>query len=937
MKITCRINGKQTSFDAKPDERALDVLRRLGLLSVKNGCDCEGTCGTCSIIFNGRTVNSCLLLAPQLEGGNVETSESLSRGREMSCIQEAFLDSGIVQCGYCTPAMLTAVKELLAKNPHPTQDDVMEAFSGIICRCTGYKQIFDAVEIASRRLSGDTDYMKTHPEFRDDLRTVGKASRKVDGPKMVKSDPCFVEDMVKPGSLYLKVLRSPHAHARIRKIDVSRAMKLSGVEYILTHENCPDILYNAAGQGFPEPSPYDRRLINRKMRFVGDRVAAVAADSLETAEQALSLIEVDYETLPAVFSIEEAEAAGAPQIHDEDNVEYCFPIGQNLKRNLAASASGGIGDVEKGLAEADVVVTRTYRTPHIQCTPLEPHVVYTYMDGDRLVVRASTQVPWHLRRIVAKVLEIPETRIHVVKERVGGGFGAKQDIVLEELAAFVTWKTGKPVYFRFTREEEFVCSRTRHPTCTTVTVGARRDGSITAVKMHLKADTGAYGPHCLTVPMNACSKSLPLIRCGNMHFAVDVYYTNNVIAGAYQGYGAPAGSFAVQMTLAETAAEIGMDHMAFLRKNHVRTGDRLDILKVLGEGQEGIPQKVTSSGLSECIDRGQVSMNWYSREESATPHIRIGKGFAIVQQGSGLPGLDAANAIIKQTGDGLFIVLVGGADLGTGLDTVCVKVAAEILCMDPALLAITSADTDTTPFDVGAYASSGTAFTGGATYNAALNMKKQLLEAAADILGTGTDGLYLEFPGMVISPDGRKVKYAEIAAKTQSGKGSGQLIATGSFTCEEAPIPYGAHFAKVEVNTLTGKVRILSFHAYQDCGTPINPDLALGQIYGGVLKSIGHSLTEKLDFDARGRCLNPNFIDYKVPTIKDLPADFKVELVFVDEHLGPFGAKSISEIATNGAAPAISAAIYDATGIWMRDYPFTAEKVLKALTEAKES
>lgn len=938
MKISFKVNNRPFHVDVEPHIKALDLLRELGFISVKDGCNGEGTCGNCAILFNGKTVNSCLLLAPQLDGADIETAESLNEGPDIGLIQKAFLDAGIVQCGYCTPSMLVAAKELFEKKSLPTKEDIQEAFSGIICRCTGYQQIFEAIEIASKKLQGDEAFTKGAEEYRDDLKLVGSVKHKVDGIKLVKCDPSFVEDKVRRDTLHLKVLRSPYAHARIRRIDTSKAMALPEVEFIATHENVPDVLYNTAGQGYPEPSPYDRKLICSKMRFVGDRVAAVVATTVEAAQRALELIEVDYEILTPIFSIEEAEKPGAPQIHSAEEVEYCFPIGSDLNQNMAASASGGIGDVEKGLAESDFVIKRTYETPHIQCTPLEPHVVHTYMDGDRLVIRASTQVPWHLRRITAKVLGIAETKIRVIKEKTGGAFGAKQDIVLEELAAFMTWKTGKPVYFRFTREEEFVCSRTRHPTKITVTLGVKKDGTISAVKMHVKADTGAYGPHCLTVPMNACSKTLPLIRCKNMHCVIEVFYTNNVIAGAYQGYGAPAGSFALQMALAEAADQLNLDHLTFVRKNHVRTGDRLEILKVLGEGQEGIPQRVSSCGIGECLDRGQFSLQWYSKEKSQAPHLKVGKGFAIIQQGTGLPGIDQGNAIIKQTGDGRFILLFGGTDLGTGLDTLAVKVAAEVLKITMDDIAILAADTDATPFDVGAYASSGTYFSGGAAHNAAVAMKGHLLETASEILNVPIEDLEIQHPGKVVSTGGKEISYIDIARNTQAGTGKGQLIGKGTFTAEEAPIPYGAHFAKVEVNTFTGKVRVLAFHAYQDCGTPINPKLALGQMYGAVVKSIGHSLTEKMEFDETGKCLNPNFLDYKIPTIKDLPADFRAETVFVDDPIGPpFGAKSISEIATNGAAPAISTAIFDAVGVWIRDYPFTAEKILKALKEKNNS
>jgi len=932
VKINVTLNGKKRIFHTEPGERVIDLLRRHGIFSVKNGCDGEGTCGMCAILLDGKTVNSCQLLAPQIDRCDVRTSECLAKNNKLHVIQEAFLDTGIVQCGYCTPAMLVAVLELLERIPQPQEKDVKDALSGIMCRCTGYKQIFDAVEVAVKRMKGDTEYRKEMPSFRNDLRIVGKFSRKVDGHQLVCSDPSFVEDMLRHNTLHVKILGSPHAHAIIKSIDISEAEKMEGVEFILTQENCPDTLYGTAGQCYPEPSPYDRLIINKKMRYVGDRVAAVAATSEQIAIEALKKIKVEYEILPAILSIDEVMEEGKIQIHDETSTEYCFPIGQNLKKNIAAHNEGGIGDIKKGFAEADYIIERTYRTGHIQCTPLEPHVVYTYMEGDRLVIHASTQIPFHLRRIVGKAIGYPETKIHVIKERVGGGFGVKQDVVLEEVAAYITLKTGKPVFLRFTRQEEFIATRTRHPTKIRVKIGANKKGKITAIDMDIRADTGAYGAHCLTVPMNACSKTLPLFRCPNMHYNVTVYYTNNVVAGAYQGYGAPAGAFALQTCIAELAAEMNVDYLTLIRLNHIRTGDRLEILKCLGEGQEGIPQKVTSCAIGECLDRGDFNLKWGKKEEGEAPYLKIGKGFAIIQQGSGLPGIDAANASVKMLGDGSFFLTIGGADLGTGLDTVAVKVVAEILQVDQDKVAVKAGDTDLTPFDVGAYASSGTFFSGGAAYNAALNMRKRILEEAGNILNVSPDKLKLVYPSKVVGDD-VEITYAKIAHKTQSGTGTGQIIASGAFTTEEAPIPYGAHFAKVEVNELTGTVKVKAFHGYQDCGTPINPDLALGQMYGAILKSIGHTLYEQLIFDEKGNCLNPNFLDYKVPMINDLPEDFLSELVFVDEHLGPFGAKSISEIATNGAAPAIATAIYDAAGVWMREYPFTAEKVLDAIRE----
>lgn len=934
LQIRFTLNGKPRETLIEPGEFALGLLRRLAILSVHDGCSGEGTCGVCAILLDGKLVNSCHLLAAQLDGRDVRTGESLTLGPNLDAVQQAFLEAGLVQCGYCTPAMLLATVELLAKTPRPSRAEIRDAFSGILCRCTGYEQVYEAFDLIVARAGKDPNHVFRHVEFCPDLRHVGKLRRKVDAARFLRSDPSYVEDKLRPDALVLKVLASPHAHAIITSIDVEAARKVPGVGFILTHENGPDVLFSGAGQGFPEPSPYDRRIMNRKLRFRGDRVAAVAAETEAAALEALAKIKVVYEVLPPLLSIEAARDAKGVQVHSEDDVEYCFPIGADLTRNMAASNAGGIGDCDRGFAESDVVIERTYRTGHIQCTPLEPHVCQTYMEGDRLIISASTQVPFHVRRIVAKLLAIPEERIRVIKERVGGGFGAKQDIVLEELAAFITWKTGRPVYFRFTREEEFVASRTRHPTIITIKIGAKKDGRIHAVEMNSQADTGAYGVHCLTVPMNAASKSLPLLRCPNMRFDIRVFYTNNVVAGAYQGYGAPAGSFALQTAIAELAEAVGMDYLDMIRLNHVRTGDRLEILKILGEGQEGIPQKVSSCGLDECLDRGAISLKWNRKDGPSKPWAKRGKGFAMVQQGSGLPGIDNTNAILKMIGNGSFILLSGGADLGTGLDTLCVKMAAEVLQTDFEKVAVLSGDTDATPFDKGAYASSGSFFTGYAAKKAAEDLAAKILDYASRLMKIPAAKLRIEYPGRIVSTCCDKtMTYAEIAHKALSGSGEGQLIGVGRYTTEESSIPYGAHFAEVEVDTRTGKVTVIAYHAYQDCGTPVNPELARGQLFGGVLKSIGHSLYEEMKFDAEGRCLNPNFTDYKVPTIDDLPADFRVETVFVDDPIGPFGAKSISEIATNAAAPAIATAIHDACGIWMRDFPFTPEKVLRALKE----
>jgi putative selenate reductase molybdopterin-binding subunit len=490
------------------------------------------------------------------------------------------------------------------------------------------------------------------------------------------------------------------------------------------------------------------------------------------------------------------------------------------------------------------------------------------------------------------------------------------------------------VFHQYTREEEFISCSTRKPMRIRVKLGAKKDGKLTAMQMNVESNQGAYGAHTLTVPMNGVSKSLPLFLCDNVWFDVTSYYTNIPATGAYQGYGAPKGNYALQMAMKELAVELGMDHYDLVEKNRVREGAMLEILRCLGEGREGTPAPVDSCGLDAALEKGARLIEWDKKEESADPDVKIGKGMCILQQGSGLPGLDQGNCTVKMLGDGTFVVQSGGADLGTGLDTVSAKMVAEILKADISNVTVQSGDTDMAPFDTGAYASSGTYFSGGAARNAAVKMREKILMEAAAVLDTVPEKLDIEFPGVIIGGK-EKLDYAKLAWHTQGGEGSGQIVATASFTTEEFSFPYGAHFAQVAVNIRTGKVKVQKYYALQDCGTPVNPEYARGQVFGGVLKSIGHAMYEEMIFDDEGRCLNPDLQSYGVPMIGDIPEDFRVELVETDDPHGPFGAKSISEISVNGAAPVLANAIHDACGVWMRKWPFSPEKILRELGEIK--
>ncbi|MBQ3729759.1 MAG: molybdopterin-dependent oxidoreductase Mo/Fe-S-binding subunit, partial [Spirochaetales bacterium] len=857
---------------------------------------------------------------------------------------------------YNAPAAALLLTWLLENNPNPSREEIKDALSGIFIRDAGYENYYLAVKLAREKMRKGKYTSEIAPSFRPELDIIGKPAAKIDGPQLVTGERAFVEDYVTPDTLHMVVLRSPHASAYINSIDDTEARKVEGVVEILTAYNTPETHYMQAGQGNPEPSPHDRRLFNMKVRHVGDRVAAVIAETLEAAKEAVKKIKVDYEVLPAVFTVEEAMAPGAPLVHNgiveyrsgapadldeynkragdprEGKVIYQFPLHADIRKNIAASNKGEIGNVDEAFRTSDAVIEATYQTSQIQHTPLETHVCFAKMEGGRLVVYASTQVPYHVRRIVGWVTGLPENRIHVIKARVGGGYGSKQDILIEDLTGYASFVTGRPVFCHNTREEEFIANSTRHPMRVHVKMSGNRDGRITGIYMEVCANTGPYGNHCLTVPMNSCSKTLPLFKCDNMRYDLKVYYTNTPPAGAYQGYGTPKGTYGLMMAMAELADKLGVDYKEMVLKNHVEEGYMLEILKGLGEGREGNVVPVGSCGLDEAIRKGCDMIEWGKRVKSKDPDWKIGKGFAMIMQGSGLPGLDHSEAIAKLETDGTVILNSGGADIGTGLDTISAKIVSEVLKLPMDKITVVSGDTDSCAFDTGAYASSGTFFSGNASLVATNNLKKAILKEAAFQMEEREEDLELRAPGEVFSKKtGKTLSYAELSHTACSGSGHGQMIAHGTFVTTASSVPYGAHFAQVAVNTRTGEIKVQKFYALQDAGTPINPEIAQCQMYGAVMKSIGHSLHEDMVLDRKGRCLTANMTDYGVPMVTEAPEDFRVELIDVNDEFGPFGAKSISEIACNGAAPAIGIAIHDACGVWLRSWPMTPEKVLKAL------
>ena len=763
-----------------------------------------------------------------------------------------------------------------------------------------------------------------------DLKVVSKSLPKVDAEAIVRGAPHYVMDMVPAGALHAVILRSPHAHARIKGIDVGRAKALPGVVMVLTHKDVPRVPFTTAGQNYPEPSPYDTFMLDEKVRFVGDRVAVVVAEDKHTAMAALALLEVEYEILPAVLDARDALREGAPVVHDETDSQGIHDAG----RNLAALIEVDVGNVEEGFAEADYVFEKDFSVQYMQHVPMENHVSMAYLDDKRRVVLVtSTQVPFHVRRIVARVNQIPISRVRVIKPRVGGAFGVKQEVILEDLCVQIALKTGNPVVMELSRAEEFYASRTRHPMYLKIKTGFKRDGTMIANELRVIANTGAYGAHALTVPSNTGSKSLPLYRSPNIRYVADVAYTNLPVAGAFRGYGAPQGYFALESMMDGAARELGMDPLELRRKNLIREGDEDPIATKLGEGKEGFARTVESCGMEDCIRLASEAVPGSGPPESGPfRRIKRGRGFALCMHGTGIPGDDMAGATIKVNEDGSFNLLIGAADLGTGSDTVLAQMAAEVLGVALDDMVVYSADTDYTPFDVGAYASSTTFVSGTAVVRAAEKVRERLRAVAGDLLGTDPESLEFE-EGFFRAPQGKRMHIKETALKSFYGEHKQQIVESASFLTMVCPPPFCACFAEVDVDLDTGMIRVVDIASAVDVGRAINPTLAEGQIVGSIAQGVGYALTEEMVFNDKGKNINASLMDYKVPVATDLP-DIKGLIVETDEPSHPFGVKSVGEICLDNVAPAITNAVFNTTGVRFTELPLTPERVLKALRKA---
>ena len=757
------------------------------------------------------------------------------------------------------------------------------------------------------------------------MRVVGQPVRKKDAMALVTGQPVFTDDLAPRDCLIVKVLRSPHANAMVKSIRTDIAKKVPGIEAVYTWEDVPKERFTMAGQTYPEPSPYDRLILDPHVRFVGDPVAIVAGEDEACVDRALKMIKVEYEVLPAILDLHEAKD-NPVLIHPEDNWKSLCPVGADNKRNLCASGESHDGDVEAVLADCDVVVEGSYLVKANQQAMMETFRTVCYLDTyGRLNVLSSTQIVFHARRILSNALGIPKSKIRVFKPRIGGGFGAKQTVVSEVYPAFVTWMTKKPSKMIYTREESQIASSPRHEMEVSVKVGADKDGRIRAIDVYTLSNTGAYGEHGPTTVGLSGHKSIPLYGSAEAHrFAYDVVYTNVMSSGAYRGYGATQGIFAVETAVNELAQKLDMDPVELRLKNMVREGQRMPAY--YGEMAD-------SCALDRCMERARKMIGWdekYPCRDMGNGKVRS-VGVAMAMQGSGISGVDVGSATIRLNEDGIYTLSIGAADMGTGCDTTLAQVAAECLDCSMDQIIVTGADTDTSPYDCGSYASSTAYVTGKAVENACRKLQERIRRKAADMLSCAEEKLDFDGHRAVNPANGKQVTLEEIGLAAYCGNDYA-LQVTESNSSPISPPPFMVGMVEIEVDKATGHVEILDYVAVVDCGTTLNPNLCRCQVEGGLAQGIGMALYENIQYSAKGQLLNNSLMQYKLPTRLDV-GKLRVEFESSYEQTGPFGAKSIGEVVINTPAPALVHAVANATGLWIRQLPITSEKIAMGLLE----
>jgi putative selenate reductase molybdopterin-binding subunit len=980
MELELRINGVIESLDIAPNELLLSLLRREGHCSVKRGCE-TGECGACTVLVEGVPRPSCVTLAAQVGGCTLTTVEGLSTGGKLHPLQTTFVEMGATPCGFCTPGMLLSAYELLKRNPSPTEDEVRDALGGNLCRCSGYEKPVQAVLRAAAILRGEQvaaiqypvvkaqdipsmqqgDLLSTlasaavsasgvttkMPALKLDIQTepvgnqhqplfqaVGKPLPMHNALKMVQGKGTFVTDLQMRNMLYARILTSPHAHAVIRSIDTTRARSLPGVHTVLTYKDIPRIAYTSFDDilGNTQKNIQDQYSLDYILRYVGDRVALVAAETPVIAAQALNLIDVDYEVLPALLDVRQALATNAPCLHPESESQGIY----DATRNIAARAHEEVGNVERGFAQADLVVEDEYVICPSQSTPLENHAIIAYFDeNDLLVVYTNSQVPHFVRRTLAKLTGLPIKRIRVVTPEVGGSFGVKHELIGEELVALLTIMTQRPVILEASRSEE-LSSRIRAQHILRIKTGVKQDGTIVANQMAILADTGAYATHPFATSVGEGRESLPFSKvmasypAPNMQFVAEVLYTNHPPAAACIGNGEIQAFFALESHMDEIAQRLNMDALELRRRNVIAAGAAYPF----NQSETSIrnaPPFIENNGLTECMRLIEEKLPWRQRQSlhrfPGNERIRRGTGIALALHGySG--ALQSSSAILKMNEDGSFDVFVDVHDGGLGATTIIAQVVAEVLGVPVGDVLIHTSEIEMVPFASGSNGVNGLTVAIGAVQRAAEVARRQILTAAGRMLKVVPETLRI-VNGNIVAANGQAHPLSHVAEHTLFVE-QRQIMTTASWKAQHTPTACAVQGVEVEVDSETGSVRVLKVVSAVDIGTAINPMLVESQIHGYIIQGLGLALSEELVYDTKGTLLTSSLHDYRIFAASD-KVEIEAVLVETANSVGVFSTNAVAEVVVAGIVPAIANAIADATGVRLRYAPFVPERVLRAL------